>query len=118
MPSSGNCLKKSGFLVEAVGDGSDAVEIVEKMGPGYFDAVLMDIQMPVMNGYEATRLIRRMDREDAHRLPIIALSANSREEDVKNSLESGMNAHLSKPLDVQQLLNTLHTYVRDQKKKE
>ena len=104
-------LKKSGFLVESVSDGSDAVDLVARMPQGYFDAILMDIQMPVMNGYEATRLIRKMDREDLRTLPIIALSANSRDEDIKRSLEAGMNAHLAKPLDVEKMLDTLKTHI-------
>ncbi len=104
-------LKKAEFLVEAVADGTDAVAAIEHTPPGYFDAVLMDIQMPVMNGYEATKMIRKMNREDTTALPIIALSANAREEDVKNSLDSGMNAHLAKPLDVALLLDTLKQFI-------
>ncbi len=79
---------------------------------GYFDAVLMDVQMPNMNGYEATRCIRELDREDADAVPIIAMSANAFAEDVSASLASGMNAHLSKPIDMRRVLATLIKYVR------
>ena len=77
----------------------------------YYDAVIMDIQMPVMNGYEATRRIRAMNREDAQNIPIIALSANSREQDKKESLENGMNAHVAKPFDLAVLVDTLNEYI-------
>ncbi|MBQ9349089.1 MAG: response regulator, partial [Oscillibacter sp.] len=78
-------LEEAGFLVEAVPDGTDAVEAISSHPLYYYDLVLMDIQMPVMNGYEATRAIRAMDREDAKKLPIIALSANARDEDRRMS---------------------------------
>ena len=97
-------LEESGFSVETVADGCDAVEAFVKHPPGYYDLVLMDIQMPVMNGYEATRAIRALDRPDAKVLPIIALSANSCDEDKRMSIESGMNYHIAKPFDVVQLI--------------
>ena len=104
-------LTESGFAVEAVPDGCDAVEAIAKSPEGYYSAVLMDIQMPVMNGYEATRAIRAMDRKDIARLPIIALSANAREEDRAMSFESGMNAHIAKPFDVEGMIATLDKYI-------
>ena len=97
-------LSEAGFLVESVPDGSDAVEAIRRHRPWYYDVVLMDIQMPVMNGYEATRLIRALGREDTRDLPIIALSANAREQDRLMSVESGMNAHVAKPFDIAQLV--------------
>lgn len=104
-------LTDSGFIVESVVDGSDAVEAVKNHPPQYYDLILMDIQMPVMNGYEATRLIRSMDREDTKILPIVALSANARDEDKRMSLESGMNAHVAKPFDIANLIFTINSFV-------
>lgn len=104
-------LSEEGFLVESVQDGSLAVEAVKKHDAWYYDLVLMDIQMPVMNGYEASRLIRSMDREDSSGLPIIALSANAHDEDKKKSMESGMNSHVAKPFDIDQLVRTINKYL-------
>ncbi len=108
-------LNEAGFLVESVPDGSDAVEIIKSRPVWYYDLVLMDIQMPVMNGYEATRSIRALGREDTNILPIIALSANAREEDKKMSLESGMNFHVAKPFDIAHLIATVEEYIADSK---
>ncbi|MCR5321628.1 MAG: amino acid permease [Lachnospiraceae bacterium] len=108
-------LKKADFLVESVMDGSDAVEKVKDMPEGYYDVILMDIQMPIMNGYEATRVIRQLQREDLQSIPIIALSANAREEDKKASSEAGMNAHLAKPLDVTLLIQTVNEQLKIRK---
>ena len=104
-------LKEAGFAVDAVPDGCDAVDAVECHPAHYYDAVLMDIQMPVMNGYEATRKIRSMNRDDAKSLPIIALSANAREQDKRASLDSGMNAHVAKPFDLAILIDTLNEQI-------
>ena len=104
-------LTESGFMVESVIDGSDAVEAIKNHPPKYYDLVLMDIQMPVMNGYEATRLIRNLDRADAKVLPIVALSANARDEDKQMSLDSGMNAHVAKPFDIANLILTINHYI-------
>ena len=104
-------LEESGFSVETVADGCEAVEVFVKHPLGYYDLVLMDIQMPIMNGYEATRAIRSLDRPDAKVLPIIALSANSRDEDKRMSIESGMNYHIAKPFDVVQLIAAVNKYI-------
>ncbi len=104
-------LNESGFLVESVPDGSDAVEIIKSRPLWYYDLILMDIQMPVMNGYEATRSIRALGREDTDIIPIIALSANARDEDKKKSLESGMNFHIAKPFDIAHLISTIDEYI-------
>ena len=101
-------LKEAGFEVESVPDGCDALDAVESHPANYYDAVLMDIQMPIMNGYEATRRIRALGREDTDKLPIIALSANAREQDKRASLESGMNAHMAKPFDLAVLVDVLN----------
>ena len=104
-------LVKAGFEVDIAEDGSVAVEKVRGAAPGQYDLILMDIQMPVMDGYEATRRIRALDSPLAG-VPIIALSANALEEDKRNSLESGMNDHVGKPFDVQQLLELLRNYLK------
>jgi len=101
-------LELSGFLTESVADGCDAVEAFRSHPAGYYDLILMDIQMPVMNGYEATRAIRALKREDAQKIPIIALSANSREEDRRRSMESGMNNHVAKPFDIDYLTEIIY----------
>ena len=108
-------LEDAGFLVESVPDGTDAVEVITNRPLWYFDLVLMDIQMPVMNGYEATRAIRAMDREDAKEIPIIALSANARDEDRRISMESGMNNHIAKPFDVAGLITTINECISTRK---
>ena len=104
-------LEEAGFLVESVPDGCDAVEIITNHPQWYYDLVLMDIQMPVMNGYEATRAIRAIGRSDTNTLPIIALSANARDEDKRMSMESGMNNHIAKPFDVAHLISTVNEHI-------
>lgn len=100
-------LQELGFIIETAENGSIAVEKIKKADPGEFALVLMDIQMPVMDGLQATQLIRKIENPELARIPIIALSANAFESDRKMSIESGMNAHLSKPIDVPLLLETL-----------
>jgi len=104
-------LKAAGLLVDTANDGSVAVEMMAKSYPGYYDMILMDIQMPVMDGHLATRAIRKMDNPVKAGIPIIAVSANSFEEDRKASLECGMNEHLGKPLDMEQLRVQLQKYL-------
>ena len=104
-------LSESGFEVESVSDGCVAVETVAHKPEGYYSAILMDIQMPVMNGYEATRAIRALDRKDVFSLPIIALSSNARMDDKVQSFESGMNEHVAKPIDAEGLIATLNKYL-------
>lgn len=94
----------TGATVECASDGREGLERFETMPEGYFDAILMDIQMPVMNGYEATRAIRKLPRRDALSVPIIALSANAFAEDITASREAGMNEHMTKPMDVAQVI--------------
>lgn len=100
-------LESSGFQVESATDGSLAVEMVKNSEEGHYDLILMDIQMPVMDGYEATRAIRYLPRQDVTKLPIIAMTANAFEEDKERALQNGMNAHIAKPLDMAHLMNTL-----------
>ena len=105
-------LTEAGFVVESAPDGTDAVTMVEKSAENYYDAVLMDIQMPIMNGYEATRTIRNMSRKDVKNLPIIAMTANAMEEDKEAALTNGMNAHLSKPVDIAALIDVLEQFLK------
>lgn len=105
-------LKDSGFTVETVRDGREAFEKISQARPGEYDLILMDIQMPVMDGYEATRAIRRIQDQELAGIPIIAVSANAFEEDRSRALESGMNAHLPKPLDMGQLLEEMGKYLQ------
>jgi CheY-like chemotaxis protein len=90
--------------------GADKVKIAEA---GHYSAVLMDIQMPVMNGYEATRAIRSFSGEYYQTLPIIAMSANAYDEDIQASLDAGMNAHIAKPFQPADLIKTLYRYMAD-----
>lgn len=100
-------LQMNGFQVECAVDGSEALKLFEKKEPWYFDGILMDIRMPVMDGLEATRRIRTLGRADSRTVPIIALTANAFDEDSKKSLESGMDGHLSKPIRVEELFELL-----------
>lgn len=104
-------LRELGFLVDTASDGSIAVEMAAQSEPGYYDLILMDIQMPIMDGYHAARAIRKMDDPVLAQIPIIAVSANNFETDRKASLESGMNEHLGKPLDVKQLCELLKKFL-------
>lgn len=105
-------LEERDFEVECVYDGAQAVERVRMAPPGTYDVILMDIMMPVMDGLEATRAIRSMEREDCRTIPIIAMSANAFNEDLKKSVECGMNGHLSKPVDVEKLYQILDETLR------
>ncbi len=100
-------LSGSGFLVETAENGRIAVDMVRNSAPGYYDVVLMDIQMPVMDGYQASREIRSLENKELARVPIIALTANTSDEDKKKSLANGMNAHVAKPLDIKVLYKAL-----------
>ena len=111
MEISKTILEESGFIVETAPDGSDAVYMVKKSEPYYYDVILMDIQMPVMDGYEATRAIRSLDRQDVHDMPIFAMTANALSENREETLKNGMNAHISKPVDVDVLMKTLKEYL-------
>lgn len=100
-------LENYGIETEQAVNGEEAVRRMEESVPGYYDMIFMDIMMPEMDGLEATRTIRNLDREDCKKIPIYAMSANAFDEDVKRSLASGMNGHLSKPVNLQVLEKTL-----------
>ncbi len=101
-------LKSLGFTVDSVENGKEALERVASSEPGYYHAVLMDIQMPVMDGYEATEAIRALPDEALSKIPVIAMTANAFAEDVKRALDAGMNAHIAKPIDVSVMAGVLH----------
>lgn len=100
-------LKDAGAEVVTTNDGKAAVDAFMASDPGTFDCVLMDLMMPVMSGYEATRVIRSLDRPDAGVVPIIALSANAFEEDVTMAKDAGMNEHLAKPVDIKKMFRVM-----------
>ena len=98
--------------VEHAENGRIAVEMFKGSPEGYYDAILMDMRMPEMDGLDATRAIRELDREDAKSIPIIALTANAFDEDVQRSMQAGLDAHLSKPVEPETLLETLENLIR------
>ena len=104
-------LGMTGINIEEAGNGKDAVDKFSGSDIGYYDIIFMDIQMPVMNGYDATSAIRSLDRQDASSVPIIAMTANAFTEDIMDSKNAGMNEHLSKPLDVSKLTAVLKKYL-------
>ena len=106
-------LQNEGAEVTKAWNGQEAVELFRKSKPGEFDAILMDIMMPVMNGYEAAKRIRSLDREDARGIPIIAMTANAFTEDRLKAKEAGMDEHIAKPIDVKLLLKTIHQLVEN-----
>ncbi len=112
MEIAGELLRNAGFSVETAQNGQIAVEMVQNSTVGYYDAILMDIQMPVMDGYQATRKIRSLDRKDLSEIPIIALTANVLDEDKKEALSNGMNAHITKPLDVKAMCEVLSNILK------
>ncbi len=100
-------LEEQGFSVDVAGDGTEAVEKMETADAGYYDIVLMDIQMPLMDGYEATRRIRALKDEEKAEIPIYAMTANAFEEDRQKALEAGLNGHIAKPIDIGNLMAVL-----------
>ena len=100
-------LQQAGIEVENAADGQEAIQVFARSKPYHYDAVLMDIRMPHMDGLEAARRIRSMSRPDAGKVPIIAMTADAFEEDRQRSLQAGMNAHITKPLSPEILYRTL-----------
>ncbi len=105
-------LEMKSMKVDHAQNGRIALEKFKESEPGYYDAILMDMRMPEMDGLEATRLIRELNRDDAKQIPIIALTANAFDEDVQRSLQAGMNAHLSKPVEPERLYQTLEDLIQ------
>ncbi|MCI8884798.1 MAG: response regulator [Dorea sp.] len=100
-------LEEAGFTLEIAGDGQTAVDMLKESEPGYYQLVLMDVQMPVMDGYEATKTIRKLEDQKLAAIPIIAMTANAFEEDRQEALKSGMNGHIAKPINVDTLFDIL-----------
>ena len=103
-------LEKRGAAVEVAENGQAAIERFAESVPGYYDIILMDIRMPVMDGITATKAIRAMDRRDASLIPIIAMTANAFDEDMRATKEAGMNDHLSKPIETAKFYALLGHY--------
>ena len=108
-------LENMHIAAEAAENGKLAVDRVAEMEPGYFDAVLMDVRMPVMDGHAAARAIRALPDEERRNVPIIAMTANAFEEDVLAAKEAGMDAYVSKPVDVKSLLAAIEAVMRETK---
>ncbi len=106
---------ETGVTVESAENGREALEKFEKSDANYYDMILMDIQMPIMNGYEAVEAIRRLPRKDAAEIPIIAMTANAFSEDIQRSKNAGMNEHITKPLDIGQLMKCLETWIGEKR---
>ena len=102
----------TGVSIDTAVNGLDAVNIVSQSAEGFYQMILMDIQMPVMDGYEATRQIRSLKRADIRNIPIVAMTANAFSEDVTNAIKAGMNYHLAKPIDLAALMGVLNKYLQ------
>lgn len=111
-------LEMKGMLVESAVNGEEAVQMYADSKSFYYDLILMDLQMPVMNGIEATKTIRRLDREDAQDIPIVAMTANAFAEDISKCLEAGMNAHLAKPIEVDTMYECIAQQLRERMDKD
>lgn len=100
-------LGQAGFKLETAENGRIALDMVSASEPGYYDAVLMDVQMPVMDGYTATREIRKLENKELSSVPIIAMTANAFREDEDAAREAGMNGYIAKPIDISALMHTM-----------
>jgi CheY-like chemotaxis protein len=105
-------LEMAGCIVEEAKNGREAVDRFEVNPANYYDLILMDIRMPVMDGLEATKLIRTSEKEDARTVPIIATTANAFDEDTKKSMDSGMDGHISKPIEVKHLYEMVNKTIK------
>ena len=110
-------LSMAGFAVDTVANGVEAIQAFTKSPDGHYAAILMDIRMPLMDGLEATKIIRSIRKKDSKSVPIVAMSANAFEEDVHKSLDCGMNAHLTKPVEAAVMFETLGKLIKQAKKK-
>ncbi len=110
-------LEEAGFITEVAEDGNQAVEMVKNHETDYYNMILMDIRMPVMNGYDAVRQIRQLPQGTKENLPVYAVSANARDEDKAESMKAGMNGHLAKPYDGEQIIEVIRRYTKNDGKK-
>ena len=108
-------LSKYGFVIDTAENGQEAVDLVAASAPGYYDLVLMDIQMPVMDGHEATRRIRNLEDKELAKVPVVAMTANAFDEDRKAAKECGMNGFISKPINMQEVVQALRMCLQDHK---
>ena len=106
-------LGEAGFQVEVASNGQIALDMLKAAQPKHYDLVLMDVQMPIMDGYEATRAIRALDDPQLANIPILAMTANAFEEDRREALRSGMNGHIAKPISIDTLMETLDQVMGD-----
>ncbi|MFA6623757.1 MAG: ATP-binding protein, partial [Fibrobacteraceae bacterium] len=104
-------LEQKGINVKTAGNGKEAVALFSESAPDFFDAILMDIRMPVMDGLTAARCIRELERSDAQSVPIIAMTANAFDDDIRHCIEAGMNFHIAKPINPEELFGTLRKYI-------
>ena len=104
-------LMNEGMEVEIAGNGLDSLNMFSEKGLHYYDIILMDVMMPVMDGLQATHLLRTLEREDAKEIPIIAMTANAFTEDIERCLEAGMNTHIAKPIETEKMINTIKEYI-------
>ena len=107
-------LTEHGFKLDTAENGKEAVEKVSSSKPGEYQVVLMDVQMPVMNGYEATKAIRQLDNPELANIPIIAMTANAFSEDIQAAKDAGMNDHIAKPIDIPKMIETLQKVIRNE----
>lgn len=105
-------LREKGLLVTLANDGQDGLRAFERNSLGHYALILMDLRMPVMNGFETAKAIRALNRSDAKSIPIVAMTADAFDEDAKRCLDAGMNAHIAKPIEPVKLFQTLLTYIR------
>ena len=105
-------LEAVGFLIDTADDGSIAVERMKELPADTYDLILMDVQMPIMNGYQATRAIRALDDPVKAAVPIVAMTANAFEEDRKEAMDAGMNGYVAKPIDIEKLMQTLEDLLK------
>ena len=105
-------LEQAGFLIETAENGEMALEMTAESEPGYYDVILMDIQMPIMDGYTATQAIRNLQDPELAGIPIIAMTANAFQEDIEKAEKIGMNGHIAKPLDIPSMKSTLQKVLK------
>lgn len=108
-------LEGAGFTIEVAENGQVAVDMLSRSQPGYYQMILMDVQMPVMNGYEATRIIRKLENRELATIPILAMTANAFEEDKQEALRSGMNGHIAKPINIEVLMQELDKVLKQER---